>query len=249
MSDLEHRRCDYPFYNDEPASTTWIDWIIVLLALALGFATLEFFSTSAWLGSKTDTVLRAFLFCAIPLAAFVWRFRPHSTEIFRGWRWSYLGWGVVIGILNLLFTFVIGMLAIKRMGLASNGMAKTLEGGGIPDGPAIFYLSTGIQLFGEEVITILPFLFLLWLGVQKIGMSRSVAIFFAWLGSALIFGALHLPTYGWTFIQALLLIGPVRLVLTLAYLKTKSIWASTIAHIVNDWAMFTFVIIASALPK
>ncbi|WP_457312309.1 CPBP family intramembrane glutamic endopeptidase [Sphingomonas sp. UYAg733] len=75
------------------------------------------------------------------------------------------------------------------------------------------------------------------------------AILLAWIGSALIFGAIHLPTYNWNIIQALLLIGPIRLVLTLAYMKTKSIWASTIAHIVNDWSMFILLIVVSAISK
>ena len=75
----------------------------------------------------------------------------------------------------------------------------------------------------------------------------TASVLMAWVGSALLFGAIHLPTYGWNVVQALLLIGPVRLVLTLAYMKTKSIWASTIAHVLNDWTMFTAAIVISGL--
>jgi len=39
------------------------------------------------------------------------------------------------------------------------------------------------------------------------------------------------------------MIGPVRLVLTLAYMKTKSMWTSTVAHVFNDWTMFTASIV------
>ena len=42
----------------------------------------------------------------------------------------------------------------------------------------------------------------------------------AWLGSAVLFGLLHLPTYRWDFVQCLLIIGTARLVLSMAYIKT-----------------------------
>ncbi|HWD62852.1 MAG TPA: hypothetical protein VG369_10180 [Humibacter sp.] len=44
--------------------------------------------------------------------------------------------------------------------------------------------------------------------------------------------------------QALLVIGVARLVLTLAYIRAKNILVSTGAHIINDWASFTFVLVA-----
>ena len=78
-------------------------------------------------------------------------------------------------------------------------------------------------------------------------MSRRGAVILGWIGSALFFGAMHLPTYGWNVIQALLLIGPVRLVLTLAYMKTKSMWTSAIAYVFNDRAMFTATMVLGSL--
>ncbi|RYE67123.1 MAG: CPBP family intramembrane metalloprotease, partial [Oxalobacteraceae bacterium] len=60
----------------------------------------------------------------------------------------------------------------------------------------------------------------------------------AWLLSAVVFGLAHLPTYGWNLVQCLVVIGSARLVLTLAYLKTKNIWVSFGAHVINDWTLF-----------
>jgi membrane protease YdiL (CAAX protease family) len=185
----------------------------------------------------------ALLFSAIPLAALYWRVGRQWTAIFNGFWLGYVGWGLLFGVLNLLFTYVIGAIAVATMELAPNATVAGLASGGAPDGAGVFYLRTGIQLFGEEVITILPFLFLLWLGVKHLGMSRGGAVILAWIGSALLFAAIHLPTYDWHVGQALLLIGPVRLVLTLAYIKTKSIWTSTVAHVLNDWTMFTLALI------
>ncbi|WP_267908354.1 CPBP family intramembrane glutamic endopeptidase [Antrihabitans stalagmiti] len=72
--------------------------------------------------------------------------------------------------------------------------------------------------------------------------SRRSAMLAAWLVTALIFGAVHLPTYDWNVVQAVVGIGIVRLILTLGYLITKNIWVSTGAHILNDWTIFGFAL-------
>lgn len=48
---------------------------------------------------------------------------------------------------------------------------------------------------------------------HRIGLTRTQAILIAWLATAIWFGAAHLPTYGWNFAQAFLIIGVARLVL------------------------------------
>lgn len=93
------------------------------------------------------------------------------------------------------------------------------------------------QLIGEELITILPFLALLALATSVLGWSRRTTVLIGWVGSALLFAALHLPTYDWNILQCLVLIGLSRLVLTLAYFVTKNLWVSSGAHILNDWIM------------
>jgi len=237
---------DYPFYRD--GGLRWLDWTVVLVALVIGYMALTgSLARPAFLGRQAYGLLTAVLFSAIPLAAFAWRAGRRWTAIFNGFRWSYIWWGIAFGVLNLVFTFVISRIALELMDLSRNSAVAGLAGGEAPGGAVMFYLRTGIQLFGEEVITILPFLFLLWLGVQQLKLSRTTALLVAWLGSALLFAAIHLPTYQWNVAQALLLIGPVRLVLTLAYMKTRSIWTSTVAHVFNDWSMFTLTLLLSAI--
>jgi membrane protease YdiL (CAAX protease family) len=109
-----------------------------------------------------------------------------------------------------------------------------------------FVAGTAPQILGEELIAILPFLGLLtWL--QATGRAwRRTAILLAWIGSSLIFGALHLPTYQWRFGQALLVIGAARLTLTLPYLLTKNLWASTLTHLAHDWSLFALLFVFAA---
>ncbi|AHK35184.1 CPBP family intramembrane glutamic endopeptidase [Rhodococcus opacus] len=109
-----------------------------------------------------------------------------------------------------------------------------------------FYVGTGIQLVGEEVFTMIPFLAVMYFLFAKAKLSRKTAIVVAWLLSAVWFGAAHLQTYDWNFAQAFIVIGGARLVLTLAYIRTKNLWVSTGAHIINDWTLFTQAIVLNA---
>lgn len=252
MADDEGRaQPDYPYYDGKPVALSWSSWIIVLAALALGFAALTRAvpGVTEAIGRPAYGFLAAVLFGGIPLAALFWRSRGHIGAIFNVWKWSYLGWGVAFGLLNLAFTAAMGLIAISLFDLARNETIAGLSQGGPANGAFYFYSKTAFQLFGEEVLTIIPFLFLLWLGTNKLGLARKASVILAWIGSALIFGAAHLPTYDWNVGQALLMIGPVRLVLTLAYMKTKSIWTSTIAHVLNDWTLFTVSIVIGGLAS
>ena len=59
----------------------------------------------------------------------------------------------------------------------------------------------------------------------------------------------HLPTYDWNILQCLVVIGGARLILSLAYIKTKSIWVSTIAHVLNDWVLLTLPFFSVAVSN
>jgi hypothetical protein len=88
-------------------------------------------------------------------------------------------------------------------------------------------------------MTIIPFLVILTFASKKLKLSRKTSIIISWVVTAVIFGLLHLPTYNWNLAQSLLIIGSARLVLTFAYIKTKNIWVSSMAHILNDWTLFS----------
>ncbi|KGD63321.1 amino terminal protease [Alcanivorax nanhaiticus] len=102
------------------------------------------------------------------------------------------------------------------------------------------------QLFGEEVLTVLPFLAVLHLAHGPLNLSRTQSVLLAWLLSSILFGLVHLPSYNWNLLQCLVVIGSARLVLSLAYIRTKNIWVSTGAHVINDWAIFTMVLLGAS---
>ena len=95
------------------------------------------------------------------------------------------------------------------------------------------------------MISILPFLAILWCCHQKLGLPSKSAILIAWLSTALIFGALHLPTYDWNF-SAMFSgdrHGPHRAAQWLHH--HQNIWVSTGSHIINDWLLFSLMLLGS----
>ena len=64
---------------------------------------------------------------------------------------------------------------------------------------------------------------------------------------SLLFGLIHLPTHNWNWVQSIVVIGTARIVLTMAWLRTKNIWVSTGAHIINDWLLFTLALVGAGL--
>ena len=112
----------------------------------------------------------------------------------------------------------------------------------------VFLSQTFIQLIGEELVTILPLRAVLWFCVQKLRMSRTTGLIVAVLVSTAWFAAMHLPTYGWNFLQCFAIIGSARLVLTAAFLLTRNLWVSAGAHILNDWSIFVLTFAGSHAP-
>jgi uncharacterized protein len=157
-----------------------------------------------------------------------------------GWRELRLMLG--FALLNLLVTFAVALIVKNFWTTESNpAFAELKEASSYQ--LVFFYLRTFIQLIGEELFTILPFLALLWFFTRCLHWSRGPAICAAWILTAILFALIHLPTYHWNLLQCLVIIGSARLVLTLAYIKTKNLWVCSGAHIINDWTLFTLAIL------
>lgn len=235
---------DFPYYDGDPVEVATWKWLVIVLACAAGFMALLFYPAH----NDVQSLVPRLLFPAIPLAVFIAFTGTYWTAIFRKLKAAdYLAM-VVFWLLNLAVSAVVGLIVAVVFGANANPATDGLAGGG-PGGLIAFYAGTGVQLFGEEIFTILPFLAIMYLLFSKAKLSRKSSIIIAWLVTAAWFGAAHLPTYGWNFAQAFLIIGAARLVLTLAYIRTKNILVSTGAHILNDWSTFAIALItASALP-
>jgi membrane protease YdiL (CAAX protease family) len=240
---LERRGDDFPYYRGRPVTITAGGWWLVIGGVALGLAVLLF--GPGVLPGTGGRFAAAILYFAVPLAALALVAGRGWTAIFRPLR--SLDWLLMAGfaVLNIGVTLVTGRILISVMETTANAAMGSV--GQMAGAERLaFFARTALQLFGEEVMSVLPFLALLtWLSTGR-GMSRKAAIALSALIVALLFAAEHLPTYGWNVPQAVLGVGVARIVLLLPYIATKNIWVSTGAHILNDWAMFGVSILSAA---
>ena len=233
MSDRSGK--DLPFYDGTPVPIGASGWLRILIGVALGFAILV--APIPMLSTPLGRFIPAIAFFAIPLAALAWVVPRHWTALFGKVGGREIGWMFAFAALNLVVSLSVGALVSGLFGAAANPAFGALAGQDTAS-RLLFFIRTLPQLFGEELVTILPLLAAAWLFHSVLKLGRTVAIVLAWLLSALLFGAMHLPTYDWNFLQCFVVIGSARLVLSLAYLKTRNIWVSTGAHVINDWVLF-----------
>ncbi len=241
---LEYPNDDFPFYNGLPVKISGLKWLFVMAMSIVGFAILVI--PFGFFSSFYMQFIRAVLFFAIPLVGLAIVAKKHWRAIFRKVKGKDVLWMFGIAFLNIVVTLTIAVVVKRIFGVNSNpavaGLAEQTASEQV-----FFFINAIPGLFGEEVLTILPFLALMYMFSSHMKLSRKKSIIGAWLISAVIFGLAHLPTYSWDFIQCIVIIGSARLVLSLAYIKTKNIWVSTGAHIINDWTMFLFTIVAAAM--
>lgn len=234
---------DYPYYAGEPTLLDARQWLILMAALALGFAALVLIP----LGTFPLDLIPALLFLGIPLLALRWVAGPHWAALFRPVGFRQVGQMVLFAVLTLVGSMAVALILKQFVSFSDNPVslqvgemtALELAGRLIPTIP---------QLIGEELFGILPFLAVLWLCITRLGMSRRTGIAIALVISALIFGAAHLPTYDWNFGQALIGIGSARIFLTLAFIASRNLWVSSGAHILNDWTGFLFAFALGHAP-
>lgn len=232
-----HDGVDFPFYDGVPVELTAWRWVVVWGACIAGYLVLTFFPQP---GNIVAIVPRT-LFVAIPLAVLALVAGRHWTALFRRVRWRDLLAMVFFAVLNIAITFTVGSIVSTVIRVTPNTtIAAAGEAGGLDT--VALYVGSGIQLVGEEVFTLLPFLAVLYLLFAKAGLSRKAAVVLAWAASALWFGAAHLPTYDWNVAQAFLIIGSARIAFTLAFIRTKNLWVAAGAHILNDWLFLTVVV-------
>jgi len=234
---LERSGGDFPYYKEDseyPISGN--SWWLVLIGVAAGFFTLIF--TQPVFPTGLLGFIPSFLYFLVPFAVLGIAARSGAWKsLFR--RIRPIDWLLMIlfFVLNYIATILFGTIAISLFETSSNPVGNIIAAASMSE-RVIFFAKAAVQLLGEEVFTILPFLAILFWLTAKVGMSRGKAVFLAALGTSLIFAAAHLPTYQWHVPQAFIGLVPVRMILLLPYIMTKNIWVSTGTHVINDWVIF-----------
>ncbi|SMQ65974.1 hypothetical protein SAMN06295905_1363 [Devosia lucknowensis] len=225
---------DFPYYNGQPVAIKPSGWFAILSSVVIAFLlliTLPF-------PNLPLNIVPAVIYTGLPLLVLARVTSGRQTALFRRVGVKQIAQAIGFGLLTMVVSFVVGFFLMQVVPMSANptsGVAAGI-GGGIDLGG--FLVRTAIQLIGEELMTILPLLAVLWLCVSRFGMSRGSGLVIAVLVSTAWFAAVHLPTYNWNLIQCFGGIGSARLVLTAAFLLTRNLWVSAGAHIVNDWTEF-----------
>lgn len=235
---------DFPFYNGKPAYISGRQWLLVMAAVSAGFLSLVL--PVPWPTKILADWVPAILFAWLPLAALAYVAPGHWKAIFGKVRGRELKLMVGFALLNIVVSMSVGSLVAAFADVAPNAATARLTDMDTAD-RVTFFAKTVPQLFGEEVVTLLPFLAVLHFFTARLGAGRKQAVVAAWLISSLAFALIHLPTYNWHWIQCIVVIGSARMVLTLPWILTKNIWVSTGAHIVNDWMLFTLGLLGPVL--
>lgn len=241
---LEDPVGEFPYYNGVPVSISGPQWLFVLAAVAAAFLVLVL--PIAWPGGALSVLIPTLLFGAIPLTALALVAPGHWQAIFGKVGGRELRLMIGFALLNIVVSMGVGFIVRALADVSPNAAVGLLDGMDLT-GRILFFAKIIPQLFGEELVTVLPFLALMYMLTNRLRVGRRGAIIGAWLISALLFGLIHLPAYDWNLIQCIVVIGTARLVLTLPWILTKNIWVSTGAHILNDWLLFGVGLLAASL--
>jgi uncharacterized protein len=241
---LEDPNTDFPYYNGLPTSISGRQWLFVIVSVVVAFLALAL--PINWPNGTLWKFIPALALPCIPLIALAMVAPIHWKAIFGKVGARELRLMLGFALLNIIVSMSIGVAVNTLTEVTSNAAISELGNLNTAD-RLIFFAKTIPQLFGEEVITIMPFLAILYWLTKSFGVGRKGAIIGAWLLTALVFGLVHLPTYDWNWVQCIVVIGSARIMLTLPWLMTKNIWVSTGAHIINDWLLFGMTILGAGL--
>lgn len=236
-------KIDLPYYAGVPVAISGRGWLLVIASVIVAF----FLLILAPFETVPLIFIPAVVFTGLPVLTLmaVTGWRPPA--IFRPLSLKQFGMGIGFGVLTVIVSGICGIAVSQLYGASPNAAVAGLATYGTVD-LLLFLARTFIQLIGEEAVSILPLLAVLWLCVSRLGLSRRTGLVIAVVVSTLLFSAMHLPTYNWNFVQCLGIIGSARIVLTLAYLVTRNLWVSSIAHIFNDWVLFLSSFAIDHLP-
>lgn len=146
---------------------------------------------------------------------------------------------IIIGLGFSIVAVVISSIVVTNLGIegATNPIFDVLT----PDNFKSFFVSTTIQFIAEEIIFIIPFLFV----INKMKTENNILkTIFALILSSVIFGAMHLSTYDFNLLQAVLIISIIRTGLSLSYVLSKNLSVTYIIHIIYDWSLIIIYLAA-----
>ncbi|MGG5357887.1 MULTISPECIES: CPBP family intramembrane glutamic endopeptidase [unclassified Enterococcus] len=238
---------DYPYTYGEKSEFDLFAWFKIFSIAILAFFTLSFF-----FGDVVDllrdsfptlikkytieiTIFSGILYLLMNLAGLEWAAKKNWKLLFK--KLTFKDLKIVIGFTILtflvsilidghLFQWIFGVNAKNPVVASDVTLTATIT----------TLIEASFQVVGEEFVAIIPFLLVVSLG-KRLHFSQTLTLAIAIVISSLIFGMAHTWTYG-GLLQGIVAVFFSRIVMTMAYVKTKNLWVSYLVHYLFDSISF-----------
>lgn len=213
---------DYPII--EAGYLRWIGcYVLIILSVIVIGILFGIFKIDSLLLSAIALSFFSVLFCLIIDNKFI-----KKTFLPLNWR------DLLYIIAGLLITFLcIIIVTITVNYFKFEGDSNPIIGYLKDANKTLLIASTWIQFIGEELIFVVPFLFVI-NKFRKI--NYKLRVFLALMLSSIVFGAMHIGTYD-NIIQAIVLISFLRIGVSMSYVLSKNLTVSFIVHGIYDWIL------------
>ena len=205
---------DFPFYNENPRMSK-IGWLVLLISVVLSYCTYHYISFP-------NEILSSIVFLLIMLVPLLY---------FSNWDYSLFfkkptGDELILAVLMFLAFFAYSLVMTNF--LASTGIPN-MDGSseGIVNIVGLIF-----SMMAEELVKFIPLMFLLRV-LFKYTSNRKLSIIVSSAVTLVFFGLMHLEP-GVSIISVLLIQGLGSIFHLYAYLKTKNLITSYIAHLMTD---------------
>lgn len=214
---------DYPII-ESPTSR----WILGFLLSILSFILVAFLS---YFLKIDNMILNAVTLSTIGIVSLFIIDRDFVKKVFKPLKPKDIIY-ILVGVVIMFVSIVISSIVMTNidMDVSTNPIFGLIDEGNILE----FFISSVIQFITEEIIFIIPFLFVM----NKFDFkSEKLKIIVAVIVSSVIFGLMHLSTYNFNFLQAILIISIIRIGLTMSYIISKNLTVTYLVHIIYDWGI------------
>ena len=205
---------DFPFYNENPRMSK-IGWLVLLISVVLSYCTYHYISFP-------NEILSSIVFLLIMLVPLLY---------FSNWDYSLFfkkptGDELILAVLMFLAFFAYSLVMTNF--LASTGIPN-MDGSseGIVNIVGLIF-----SMMAEELVKFIPLMFFLRV-LFKYTSNRKLSIILSSAVTLVFFGLIHLEP-GVSIISVLLIQGLGSIFHLYAYLKTKNLITSYIAHLMTD---------------
>lgn len=227
--EFEDKNIDFPYYNEKNAYVK--NSLIIILSSLFLFVFLilgpiKFFEGQEQIILFLITIIPLLLLTKCNLGLF---FRKISLNDIRLIIVSYIGYKIYYLIVYELFQ-------------VTNYVTTSAESQFLNMNLFTLIINT-LQIFSEEIFRIFLFLILMYF-LYKYTNNRKKSIIISTVLVLIVFGLMHVNTYGYNIIQILLLQGFGSIFEFLGYLKTKNLAIPIIIHLlinISSWIPYLMI--------